>query len=147
LALGEAEAPTGGEDLLAGARAMLGRHLLRELAGQLAHALPVPRRLGHVVVGGPLRGAPVPERRARGVARLVPVVSEERGLLVDALAALRLDRARDRGVDAPAPVLELRGERHLLRERVLERVLRDGIERLVVDELRGLEQRQRLGEL
>src|SRR5205085_3158020 len=45
------------------------------------------------------------------------------------------------------PLLELRGERDLLREWMLEEILGDRVERLLVDELGVLERLQRLAEL
>ena len=58
-----------------------------------------------------------------------------------------LERSRDAGVGAAAAIAQLRVERDLLRERVLEGVLGDGVERLLVDELGGLEDAERLAEL
>ena len=59
----------------------------------------------------------------------------------------RLDDARDGSVQPPAPLLELRGECDLLRQRMLEEILGDRIERLLVDELGVLERLQRLAQL
>ena len=59
----------------------------------------------------------------------------------------RLDDARDGRVQPPAPLLQLRGERHFLRQRMLEEILGDRIERLLVDELGVLELLQRFAQL
>jgi hypothetical protein len=67
---------------------------------------------------------------------------QERRLLIEVGGMRRLDDACDGRVQPPAPVLELRGERDLLRERMLEEIFGDRIQRLLVHELgvfQGLE--------
>ena len=59
----------------------------------------------------------------------------------------RLDDARHGRVQPLAPLLQLRGERHLLRQRMLEEILGDRIQRLLVDELGVLERLQRFAQL
>ena len=58
-----------------------------------------------------------------------------------------LERARRGPVRLPAPLGELGGVRHLLRQRMLEGVLGDRIERLLVEELGARERGERLGEV
>ena len=114
---------------------------------QLAHPFPVAHRRRDVVGARPLCGAAVPARCDQPLIRLFPVMGEQSGLLVELVDVRRLDRARDGLVDAAPPLAQLRVERDLLRERVLEGVLRYGVERLLVDELRGLEGSQCVVEL
>ena len=95
----------------------------------------VMERLGGVVHPDPLRRARVPARRLERLAGLLPVVRQQGRLLVERVGVMLLDGLRHRGVGAPPPLPELGAERHLLGQRMGERVLGDGIERLLVDEL------------
>ena len=99
--------------------------------------LPVTQRLVHVVVARPVGGAAVPTGRFQRLVGLFPVVRDQRGLLVQTVAAELFRSACDGRVDAPSLGGELRLVRDLLRERVLERVLGLGIQRLLEDELRA----------
>ena len=87
----------------------------------------------------PLGGAPMPARRRERLAGLLPVMREQRGLLVELArrAPPRSPRATAACTRAPA-LAQLRAERHLLRQRVLEGVLGHRVERLLVDELARL---------
>ena len=74
------------------------------------------------------------QRAAARAAGLLPVMRQQRGALVE-VAARRLDRARHRRVHPPAPLPQLRAQRDLLRQRMLEGVLGYRVERLLVEEL------------
>ena len=73
---------------------------------------------------------------------LLPVVSEQGGVLVEAGRADSFDRACDRGVDPCAPLGELGLVGDLLRQRMLEGVFHSRVERLFVDEASPLERAQ-----
>lgn len=75
------------------------------------------------------------------------MVCEKRGALVQPIRVLLLHRRRDRGVHACAALRELGAVRHLLRQRVGERVLGLGEERRGMQELRRHERTQRRGEV
>ena len=75
------------------------------------------------------------------------MLREERRLLVEPALVQLLERARHRGVRARAPLAQLRAERDLLRERVLEGVLGDGVERRLVDELGASQRCERVAQL
>ncbi|MBM4245521.1 MAG: hypothetical protein FJ148_17220 [Deltaproteobacteria bacterium] len=70
------------------------------------------------------------------------VVREQRGLLVELAGVRRRDRVRHRRVDSTAAVLQLRGERHLLCQGVLEGVRRHREQRRLVEKLARLQRRQ-----
>src|SRR5438093_3170111 len=89
----------------------------------------------------------MPTRRRQRLSRFFPVMREEGGLLVELLGMRRFDRPGHRRMRAPPALLQLRAQRHLLRERVLEREFGYRIERLLVHELVGLERRQRRTDL
>src|SRR5438093_8294380 len=110
--------------------------------GELANSPPVSQRFARIREASPLRRAPMPPRRAAGGTRLVPVLSDLRGALVE-VATLLLEHLRHRGVHPHAPLAQLRAPRHLLGERVLEGVLELWIERGLVQELRGRQRRER----
>ena len=59
---------------------------LGKLGRQREHALPVSDRLGDIAAPDPLRSAPVPARRLERLARLLQVVGDHRGLLVELAA-------------------------------------------------------------
>src|SRR5207237_566014 len=63
------------------------------------------------------------------------------------LPRLPREAARDRRVQLPACFLQLRCEGHFLRQRMLEEILADRIERLLVDELGVLELLQSFAQL
>ena len=64
------------------------------------HRLAVPR-------ARPLGGAAVPVGGGQCLPRALPVMREQRRLLVELLGGGRLDRARDGGVDLPPALAEL----------------------------------------
>ena len=84
----------------------------------------------------------MPSRRLAHGARLVPVLSDLSGALVEVATRLR-ERLGHRGVHLHAPLAQLRALRDLLGERMLEGVLELGIERRLVEELRRGQRRER----
>ena len=107
----------------------------------------MPQAFFRIAGTRPLGGAAMPAHRLREIGGLFPVMRQQRRLLVEVAGVRRLDDARDGRVQPPAPLLELRGERHFLRQRMLEEILGDRIERLLVDELGVLELLQRFAQL
>src|SRR5262249_57120864 len=91
--------------------------------------------------------APIPLGRSGCFARLLPVMRQECGALVELLRIDRRDCLRRRRV-SPRPTLsELRAIRHFLRQRMFEGIFRSRVEGLFVDELASSELPERLAEL
>jgi hypothetical protein len=110
---------------------------LRERVQEFPNPLPVPERLGRIVEPYPLGRSPMPLRRFPSIARLLPVVGEQRRALAELPRIDLLDRARGGGVDAGSSLGELRAVGDFLGQRVLEGVLGLRIERLFVEILGG----------
>jgi len=92
------------------------------------------------VAGGDTLGrAPVPARRDDRLAGLFPVMRQQCRVLVELVGVQLLEDPGHGCVARGAALAQLRRQRHLLRQRVLERPLRHRIERLLVDELGALE--------
>src|SRR6266542_1911306 len=89
----------------------------------------------------------MPLRRFRSLARVLPVVGEERRTLPELPRIDFLDRARDGGMDAGSALRELRAVCDFLGQRVLEGVLGLRIERLLVEELRTRESMESGGQV
>src|SRR5262249_27982942 len=114
------------------------RHLLRRLdcaRKQISHLVPVAERFRGIGVFGPARGTTVPARRLERVAGFLPVIRQHPGFLVQPVRAELLDGARDGGVGPPAPLRELRLVSDLLRQWMLEGILRFREESLLGEEL------------
>jgi len=97
--------------------------LVEERRSEGAHSFEVFERPHYVAPPQPLGGPPMPARRCERLARLLPVMGEEGGLLVELLGVGRRERARHRRMRATPALLHVRAEGHLLRQRVLEGVL------------------------
>ena len=103
----------------------------------------VPVVLDGLTIDTEGRGTIAGLTRVRG--RLVPhfaakrVMREPLDVLPQAAAVQHLDDADDLGVEQSAPFLKQAAVRHLVRERVLERILEIRKQLRLVEELRGLE--------
>jgi hypothetical protein len=75
------------------------------------------------------------------------VVGDQGGLLIQLLAVNLFECLRDSPVDAPSAIGELRQERDLLRQGVLEGVLDLGIQRFLVEKLHSHQGPQRIGQI
>src|SRR5262249_51964479 len=90
-------------------------------------------------------GASAPQPRLVMLARGLPMVRQQRGVLPEPVGIYALESVRHRLVPAQARLLELRPVRDLLRQRVLEGVLA-GV-RFGVNQIGALQGAQRVGEL
>ena len=117
----------------------IGLRRLGQFRYEHPHLLPVTSRLREVGLLRPQRPAPVPLGRTERLARLLPVKRQERGALVELLGVELSDRPCHRRVRPRPALAELRSICHLLRQRMLEGVLRLRVERHLVDELGGSE--------
>src|SRR5262249_44926937 len=77
----------------------------------------------------------MPLRCFPSLARILPVMGEERGTLAELLRIGLLNGACDRGMDASSSLRELRAVGHFPGQRVLEGVLGLRIDRLLIEEL------------
>src|SRR5215472_17440857 len=89
----------------------------------------------------------MPLRGFSSVARVLPVVGEERRTLTELPRLQLLDRARDGAVPARSSLRELRAVGDFLGQRVLECVLSLWTERLLVEELGTRESMESSSEL
>ena len=115
LVLTHAHAPSAApQDDAAGAEPRLLDFCIIEGATKGAHLSPMPQTLNGIAGAGPLGSAAMPAHRLHEIGGLFPVMRQQRRLLVEVLRMGRLDDAGDRRVEAFAPLLELRGQRHFL---------------------------------
>ena len=137
------EAPACVQQLRTSGEAKRGHFAVaRQRAQERTNPPPVVRRRGIVGDARPLRRTAMPARAGERFTGLLAVMRQERGALVEMLGVLLLDGARHRGMHLAAALLELAAERDLLRQRMLERILGDRIDRLLVDELGAVQRRQ-----
>ena len=121
-------------------RLLQGRSVLGEMRDDVQRLLEVGDRLSMRRAGG-RSGARSAQIAHRLRPRLAPqgVVGEQLDLLRAPPAVQPLEGLHDPAVQLPTPVLEEAAVRHLMRQRVLERVLEIGEEMGLVQELGGLE--------
>ena len=110
---------------------------LRQGREKLPHLPRAARRLGEIAHAGPLGRAAAPARGLEPLARSLPVVREERGALLQPVRVELDECPRHRGVRPRPPLGELRAVRHLVRQRMPERVLPAGMELVLVDHACG----------
>src|SRR5512134_3058572 len=96
---------------------------------EVAHLAPVLQAFDRIAAANPLRGTVVPANREREITGMFPMVRQHRRLPIEVRGMRRLDNLRDRGMQLLALFLQLRSERHFLRQRMLEEIFGERIER------------------
>ena len=113
--------------------------MFRRREGLLEMSAGIPQRPARHRLGcrlSPIEQCLVPQLRAQGV------MGEPLDLLPQSVALESLDRFDDPRVDGAPAIGEEAAIRHLLRQRVLERVLRIGKEAGLIEKLPGLQKRE-----
>jgi len=85
----------------------------------------------------------MPARRSQRVTSFLVMVRQQRGGLVQTVRMRGFERTGCGRMGATAALLELRAQRHLLRQRMLEAVLRYRLPLLLEDELGIFQRAQR----
>jgi hypothetical protein len=148
LHLGDACSPAELQDLHTGQQAKRSRLVrLGKALDELVHPLPVAERFRHIAISHPAGGARVPAGGFQSFPGLFPVTREERCLLIQLVGIECDDRTRSGSVRALPSICELRSVGHLLSERMLEGILRHGVERRLEDELSAFQGLKRFGEI
>jgi len=123
----------------------LGR--FRHRVQQRAHPLPMATHLAAITRPDPLGCPAVPVGRHQCLVGPFPVLRQQRGVLVEPVGEEPLDGAGHCRMDRLAALGELRAIGHLLRQGMLEGVLRLRVERRLVEELPAHQLRDRRGQL